>query len=286
VGLMPAFNSIPLVVAEKAGLFEAEGIRVELLPFSSQLNRETALQTGAIDGTVSDMINAVQAWSRGFGARVTSVSEGNFSLLSSPRSAVRTLDDWKQRAPGKIRTGLLENSIVFYLTEGMLASAGADTASIELVPILQLPARLEMLVAGQIEAATLPEPLATVAEARGAHRLADAEALGPTPGVLLFTRAALAGKAREITAFYRAYDRAVREVNANPESYRQAIVERCEFPPAVTMLMKIPRFHPSFVPAPADVAAVSRWMLRKGLVSDTPAYGDIVVTGFARAGNK
>lgn len=84
VGLMPAYNSIPLIVAEKGGFFAAERVQVELVPFSSQLNRETALQTGAIDGTISDMINAVQAWSKGFGARVTSVSEGSFSLLSAP----------------------------------------------------------------------------------------------------------------------------------------------------------------------------------------------------------
>ena len=88
VGLMPAYNSIPLVVADKKGLFAAEGLRVELVPFSSQLNRETALQTGSIDGTVSDMINAIQSWSRGFGARVTSVTEGSFSLLSSPQCYV------------------------------------------------------------------------------------------------------------------------------------------------------------------------------------------------------
>jgi len=286
VGLMPAYNSIPLVVAEKDGLFEAEGVKVELLPFSSQLNRETALQAGAIDGTVSDMINAIQAWSRGFGARVTSASEGNFSLLAAPGSGLRTLDDWKRRAPGRIRTGLLENSIVYYLTERMLIAAGADTATIELVPILQLPARLEMLIAGQIEAATLPEPLATVAEARGAHRLADAEALGPTPGVLLFTKKALADKGREISAFYRAYDRAVAAVNADPESYRQAIVDRCEFPPAVTRLMRIPRFHAAFVPEPAEVAAVATWMCAKGLVPAAPAYDEIVSPGFLRAGNR
>ena len=286
VGLMPAYNSIPLVVAEMDGLFEAEGVKVELLPFSSQLNRETALQAGAIDGTVSDMINAIQAWYHGFGARVTSASEGNFSLLAAPGSGLRTLADWKHRAPGRVRTGLLENSIVYYLTERMLISAGADAAAIELVPILQLPARLEMLIAGQVEAATLPEPLATVAEARGAHRLADAEALGPTPGVLLFTKRALADKGREISAFYRAYDRAVAAVNAHPESYRQAIVDRCEFPPAVTRLMKISRFHASFAPEPAEVAAVAKWMLSKSLVPAAPAYDEIVSPGFIRAGNR
>jgi NitT/TauT family transport system substrate-binding protein len=281
VGLMPAYNSIPLVVAEKKGLFAAHGVSVELVPFSSQLNRETALQTSSIDGTVSDMINAIQAWAQGFGARVTSVTEGNFSLLSSPKSSLKSLADWKGRSGAKVQTGLLENSIVYYITERMLQSSGADPSRIELVPIVQLPARLEMLLAGKIEAACLPEPLASMAEAKGAHRIADSDSLGTAPGVLIFSKKALADKSREIAAFYRAYDEAVVEVNANPEAYRAAIVAECEFPPAVTTLMKIPRFKPSFLPQASQVADVARWMNEKALVSKTPGYSDIVAVGFA-----
>ncbi len=159
IGLMPACNSIPFVVAEKKGLFAAHGLQVTLVPFTGQLERETALQTGALDGTVSDLINAIQSWSHGSGARVTSVTEGNFALLSSPGSSLKSLSDWKARTSGSVRTGLLENSIVFYLSERMVMAAGADPKRIELVPIVQIPARLEMLLAGQVEAACLPDPL-------------------------------------------------------------------------------------------------------------------------------
>ena len=48
VGLMPASNSIPIVVAAADGLYTSEGVEVRLVPFSGQLERETALQTGAI----------------------------------------------------------------------------------------------------------------------------------------------------------------------------------------------------------------------------------------------
>ena len=72
IGLMPAFNSAPIVVADRAGLFAREGVAVEMELFTSQLNRETALQAGRIDGTVSDLINAIQARARGFPLRVTS----------------------------------------------------------------------------------------------------------------------------------------------------------------------------------------------------------------------
>lgn len=43
---MPANNSIPMVVAAARGLFNAQGIRVSLILFNGQLERETALQTG------------------------------------------------------------------------------------------------------------------------------------------------------------------------------------------------------------------------------------------------
>ena len=142
-----------------------------------------------------------------------------------------------------MKTGLLQSSIVNYLTQRMMESNGADPKRIELVPIVALPARLEMLLAGRIDAACLPEPLATVALARGAHRLADTEEMGTTPGVILFTAKALAEKSSEVARFYRAYDRAVAEINANGESYRGAIVAGCEFPPAARDLMRIPRFR-------------------------------------------
>jgi NitT/TauT family transport system substrate-binding protein len=277
VGLMPACNSIPLVVAEVKGLFTARGVTVSLVPFMGQLERETALQTGALDGTVSDLINAIQSWSHGSGARVTSATEGGFGLLSSPGSSLQSLADWKALTGRKVRTGLLENSIVFYLSERMVTAFGADAKRIELVPIVQVPARLEMLLANKVEAACLPEPLSTLAASRGAHLLADSEGMGTTPGVLLFTRKALTEKLREIALFYKAYNDAVREVNAHPEEYRAAIVARCEFPSAVAAIMRIPRFRPAFLPPESLVRDVGAWMKEKSLVDRLPGYLDIVV---------
>jgi NitT/TauT family transport system substrate-binding protein len=280
IGLMPANNSIPMVVGEARHLFEAQGIRVSLVPFSGQLERETALQTGALDGTVSDLINAVQSWTHGFDARVTSATEGAFALLGSPRGTLRSFADWPSRGTARVRTALLENSIVYYLTERMITSAKADLSRMELVPIVQLPARMEMLLAGKVDAACLPEPLASLAAERGAHVLGDSELMGASPGVLLFTRKAITQKPAQIAAFYRAYDAAVDEVNARPNDYRQSIVTGCQFPPGVIGTMRIPGFHHAFLPSEALVADVEAWMVGKGLVDHVPRYAEIVVGDF------
>ncbi len=287
VGLMPAINSIPLVVAEKKGFFADEGVRVSLSLFTSQLYREAALQSNAIDGSVSDLINAIQGWSSGLGPVVTSATEGAFGLLASPQSGLDSLSALARPDGRKVETGLLEGSIVFYVSERILERAGIDPSRLALVPIVQVPVRMEMLLAGKVEAACLPEPLATLAVASGARRLGDSDALGATPGVLLFTRKALAEKQRDIAAFYRAYDRAVAEVNRAPDEFRAAIVDRCQFPPAVTDTMKIPRFRPGFLPSAEQVLDVARWMAEKGLITAVPRYQDIISAAFTgpHAGN-
>jgi NitT/TauT family transport system substrate-binding protein len=281
IGLMPAINSVPLVAAAERGWFAAEGVRVTLTLFQSQMYREAALQSHAIDGTVSDLINAVQGWSRGAGTMVTSVSEGGFGLLAAPGSRIQDLAGWKALGARKVPTGLLEASIVFYVTERLLEAAGADPSSIELVPIVQVPVRLEMLLAGQVEAACLPEPLATAGVRRGARLLADSAQLGREVGVLLFTGKALVEKRAEIAAFYRAYDRAVAELARDPGAFRDAIVRECGFPPGLGESLRLPRFRRAFLPLPADVSDVAQWMRGKGLVGKVPAYGEVVCDWFA-----
>jgi ABC-type nitrate/sulfonate/bicarbonate transport system substrate-binding protein len=105
--------------------------------------------------------------------------------------------------------------------------------------------------------------------------------MGTTPGVLLFTKKALAVKRAQIAAFYRAYDAAVNEVNARPDDFRKSIVTGCGFPPAVADLMRIPRFRHSFLPPESLVSDVEAWMTRKGLAEKVPSYRDIVAADFA-----
>lgn len=283
IGLMPAVNSIPLIVADAEGFFADEGIDVALQMFHNQLYRETALQTGQIDGTVSDMINAINAWSGGFSVQVTSITDGLFALVTAPRSQIRSIEDWKMQRVQSVRVGLLEDSIIFYAAERMLEAHGADPAKIRPVSTLQVPTRMEMVVAGQLEAAMLPEPITQIALQRGAHLIADSSVMEQTPGVLLFTPRAVAEKPDAIRAFYRAYDRAVAAVNADPDAYRDVLISRGGFPPVVRDTMIIPQFQKARVPRPSEFNDVADWMRRKGLLLGRPDYHDVVNTSILAA---
>lgn len=274
IGLMPAVDSIPLLIAEDQGYFDAEGVSVELRMFRNQLYRESALQTNEIDGSISDLINAVYNWQAESGIRVASITDGHFALVTSPGSGIRTVRDWNRA--GELRVGLLENSIIYYVAERMLEEIEADADAIRIVRTLQVPVRLEMVASNQIQAGLLPEPVADLAEQRGAHTLVDSSVLDQTPGVLLFTARALEEKREEIRALYRAYNRAVEAINADPDSFRPAIVRLGEFPPPVEDRMFIPRYQPARPPTPAELADVTTWMLEKGLAEASPDYREVV----------
>ena len=175
-----------------------------------------------------------------------------------------------------MRTGLIESSIVTFLTEKMLRRAGVDPATIELVTTVQVPVRMELLLSGRLDAACLPEPMATVAVGRGALRIADTTSLAATPGVLLFTGRAVAERAREIRALLAACDLAVAEVNRNGDRYRPLIAARAGFPAEVEATFVLPRFRPAEVPTLEEVAEVETWMKAHGLLKTPVAYSDLV----------
>ena len=56
IGLMPDTDSIPFIIAAEYGYFAEEGLEIELIPFKSAMERDAALQSGSLDGAVSDLL--------------------------------------------------------------------------------------------------------------------------------------------------------------------------------------------------------------------------------------
>ena len=278
IGMMPAVNSLPMIIAAHQGYFEEEGLEVELIMFKSQTYRESALQTNEIDGSISDLINALNAADNGFDLKVTSYTDGLFSLMVAPGSELTSVEAWNARE--SVKTGLLETSIVNYVSERSLEAVGADPAKIDLISTLHLPNRLEMLLAGELEAASIPEPVATVARLQGARDLVTTEVMASTPGVLVFTPKAVKEKPEALKRFYRAYNRAVEDLNAGAEKFSEVIIEKGEFPPVVAGKLNLPVYSPARVTTEEEFADVVGWMVGKGLLEKPVAYDELVVSDF------
>ena len=272
IGLMPDIDSVPIIIAEEKGYFAEEGLKVDIQMFKSAMDRDAALQSGNLDGAISDMLAVAFAKAGGFDVKVTSYTDGTYKLIAGKGDgAVKPQD-----LAGK-DVAVSKNTIIEYVTDRIMASQNMAEDSINKVVIPQIPTRLEMLQNGKLAAATLPEPMGSIAIANGCRFVTDSEEMGVNPGVMMFTAKAATDKKAELQAFYRAYNKAVKYLNGHPQDeYMDLVIEKSGFPAAAKAALKLPKYREAGLPAAQDVSECISWMVQKELIKQSYTYDELV----------
>jgi NitT/TauT family transport system substrate-binding protein len=261
VGIMPDADSLPFLVARDEGLFEKEGIQVELIVFSNPQERDAALQAERLDGSISDLLAAAFFAAGGFNAKITSLTDGRYGIVASPQSGIKSLGELRHK-----RIGLSTNTIIQYTVDAQLEAAGVSMTEYEAVSIPRMPLRLEMLLGGQIEGASLPEPLLTAAVGQGAVLLSTTDTTGVDAGILLFSKKILDTRPETLRTFYRTYWAAARKINANPEAYRDFLVEKAGFPREVRNAYRFVSYRKPALPEVSQIERALDWLINRKLL--------------------
>ena len=273
IGLMPDIDSVPIIIAEEKGYFAEEGLKVDIQKFKSAMDRDAALQSGNLDGAISDMLAVAFAKAGGFDVKVTSYTDGTYKLIAGKGDG----DVKPQDLAGK-DVAVSKNTIIEYVTDRIMASQNMPEDSINKVVIPQIPTRLEMLQSGKLAAATLPEPMGSIAIANGCRFVTDSEEMGVNPGVMMFTAKAASDKKAELQAFYRAYSKAVKCLNEHPQDeYMDLVIEKSGFPDAAKAALKLPQYREAGLPAEKDVSECINWMVQKELIKQSYTYDELVL---------
>ncbi len=276
IGVMPDVESIPFVIAEKNGYFTKAGVNVKIEHFTSAKDRDSALQSGKLDGVITDVLAVAFANEGGIDLKMIARSEGNILLMAGKDSGIKTINDLKGRS-----VGLSTNTIMEYTVDQMLVSAGMQASDINKIAIPPLPTRLEMLQGGKIDAAILPEPLAGLAIKGGAVTLSTTDELKNKAGAIAFTGKCLKENPNEIKAIVAAYNQAADDLQKQPpENYIDYIIQEQGFPPAIKDSLTLPKYQHASAPDTKIVANVVEWMLDKQLIKNSFAYKDLTAEGF------
>jgi NitT/TauT family transport system substrate-binding protein len=264
---MPDADSLPFMVARDEGFFDQQGAPVELISFSNPQERDAAIQAGRLDGAISDLLAAAFFAAGGFDTKVTSLTDGRYGIVGSPGSQITDLTGLRGQ-----RIGLSTNTIIQYTVDAQLEAAGVGMTEYEAVSVPRMPLRLEMVLEGRLEGASLPEPLLSAAVAQGARLLSTTDTTGIDAGVLLFSKKVLDTRLEAVKAFYRAYHQAAQRINADPDAYRDYLVENAGFPAAVRNAYRFVSYRKPSLPAPAQVEQALLWLkTRKLLEADLTA---------------
>ena len=271
IGLMPDTDSVPFIIAAEHGYFKEEGIEIELVSFKSAMERDAALQSGNLDGAVSDLLAVIFARAGGFEVHATSYTDGSYNLIAGKGSGISSIADLSSK-----EIAISRNTIIEYVTDEILAVNGMSEQDVTKVVIPQIPVRLEMLESGNLSAAVLPEPMASVAVASGGRYITGSGERNINPGVIMFTDSSIRDKKNTIQAMYRAYDKAVNYLNNTPRSaYIDLIMERSGFPAAAHDALELKPYRLAGLPSKQDVTEAIQWVKRKELAGDFH-YEDLV----------
>lgn len=281
IGVLPTEDTIPFLVAEQKGFFAEENVKVELVPFQSAMEKDSALQSGQLDGVIADLIVAALLKDSGSDIKITSLTtgvtpgEGRFAILTAPSKNIKSLEELK----GK-KIAVSTNTIIEYVTDGILLQGGIDPSEVEKVLVPKLPVRLEMLLSGQVEAAVLPDPLAAFAEFNGATVFGDnTSGKNLSQVVLVMNNKNLQEKAEAMKGFYKAFGKAVNEYNADAEKYRSLVIEHAKVPEPIKNQYAMPKFSSPQLPQEKEVNEVLKWMQDKGLLKNNTTYDSLVEKG-------
>jgi NitT/TauT family transport system substrate-binding protein len=270
-GILPDADSLPFMVAEAEGLFAREGVAVELVPFVNAQERDAAIQAGRVDGAIADILAAAFLVAGGFDMRVTSVSDGRYGIAAAPGSGITSAAQLRGR-----RVGMSTNTIIQYSVDAILGAAGVPMDAYTAVAIPKIPVRMEMLLAGQVDAAGLPEPLLTAALQRGATLVGTTDEFRIDAAVMLFSKAILDTRLNEVKKLYKAYAGATIRIDANPDSYRSFLVEKAAFPIEVRDAYRFVVYRKPTLPDPSQIETALAWLDSRNLLSKKLSAGDIV----------
>lgn len=278
IGVMPDVDSIPFIIAQEKGYFKEEKVNVILKPFKSAMDRDSALQSGNLDGAISDMLAVAFAKEGGFDVKITSLTSGSYKLVAGKDEGVTSVADLKGKD-----VAISKNTIIEYVTDKILAEASMKDTDLNKVVIPQIPTRLEMLQNGKIAAVTLPEPMASIAISNGAKLINSSDKLGINPGVMMFTNQAATEKEKELQAMYRAYNRAIAYLEKEPqENYIDLLIEKGGFPPSVKGSLVLPQYKKASIPTEKDVNDCISWLKEKNLIKKIYSYQDLVLDRFVK----
>ena len=277
---MPVVDVLPLLVGQEKGLFEKQGIDLELISFQSALERDAALQAGRLDGYFGDILNTILLVQSGEQLKIIATAfhthprSRMFGIAIAPGAAISDPAGLKGKD-----VAISSATVIEYLLDQLLATRNMNPRDVTKQEIKKIPIRLQMLLSGQVTAALLPEPLLTLAEAHGARVVLDDRELNTALTVLAVNLKNRPAVSALIPGFLKAYDAAVDLINANPSAFKELLITKTQFPMAVKDRYPVPVFPARALPAEADVQAVQEWLLKNGLIKTAISYPDMVISG-------
>lgn len=278
MAVLPILDALPMYVAEEQGYFAEENLKVEFVPVTSAAERDQIIQADQADGMINEILSTLfynedaQDIVIVRYARVAYPDYPQFYILAAGNSGIETLEDLKGQD-----IGISEGTIIEYSVDRLLQAEGFQPDDIKTVAVPRIPDRMALLNSGELPAANLPDPLASLAVQGGAKVLVD-DSSHPEFGhsVISFRKDVVDNNPEAIERFLAAIEKAVNDINSDKGQFSGLLSERSLVPEPLLGSYTIPDFPEASVPPISQWEDVLDWALSKGYIESELQYEDSI----------
>ncbi|MCX8062286.1 MAG: MetQ/NlpA family ABC transporter substrate-binding protein [Anaerolineales bacterium] len=282
IAVLPIVDNLPMIVAQREGLFANYGVQVEFIPVASAAERDQVIMAGQADGMINEIISTLLYNKDSIQvqivrlARVATPASAQYHLVVSATSGINEVSQLKG-----VPIGISQGTIIEYITDRLLEREGFQAQEIQKIAVPKIPDRLALLSSGELKAATLPDPFSYLAVQQGGRFLLQ-DSKYPEYGhsTYTFRKVVIDQKPQAIRAFLAAIEEAVMKITLSPEQYVNVLVEEKLIPAPLASSYQTPPFPPKGIPDERLWNDVLAWATAKGIVTSAISYTDSVTSAF------
>jgi NitT/TauT family transport system substrate-binding protein len=286
VSVLPIAHTSPVQIAISEGIFEKNGLDVEVSQATTGSAAVPSVMNGSVDIAYGNMASTIQARSQGLpivsiatsdGAAQSAESDTNWVMVRKDSGITSAAD-----LNGKTVAVNALNGLVDVITRETVDEMGGDSESLKLTEV-PFPDMLGALEADRVDAVSLTEPFRTIGlEDENNVALLPVGSIGGTrPGLIVdsyFTSESFLAENEEAVERFRASIYEAQELaGEDPSVAREAISSYLEIPEPILESMNLPQWAVEPI-SEDDFSFMADLMAKFGLFEeeDKPSYGDVV----------
>ena len=256
IATVPTMDCLPIFLAIEDSAFQKAGIDVRIRRCNAQLDGDTLIAAGHIEGIVTDLFRAERLQKKGTPLKYVAATNAYWRLIANKKSRVNEIKQLSDKLVAMTRFSATD-----YLADLAIDSVKPKN-EVYRIQINDVHTRLKMLLNNEIDAMLLPEPQATTATLYKNAVLMDSRDKNIHAGVIAFRVNALKSKKRrqQLNVFIKVYNQMCDSINQKGVKAYSSVISKYMGVDAKT-ISALPSFHYQHATSPRqrDINVAQRW---------------------------
>ena len=261
VAVMPTLDCLPIFIAEDHQLFDTV-VDIRLKCFTAQMDCDTALMRGRVEGSISDIVRTERMIKQGTPLKYVASTNAYWLLITNHHQRITQLKHLDDKMLAMTR----------YSVTDLMGDLAVDSAKLKPERVFRIQVndvniRLKMLENNEMDAMLLTEPQATQALLQKHKVILDSRQEDIQMGVVVFRTKGMDDKNRkkQMDVFLKGYNEACDSINEYGVRHYKDVIRKY-YHVSEQALKALPdslKFEHAIGPRQKDIERAQQWLSKK-----------------------